>query len=455
MINNELIEKLLSLLQSKQYGAVKSLVQDMNEVDVAEAIEEIFEENEEPETLLRLFRLLPKETAAETFAYMHSDVQQKLVEMLSDTELGYILDDMYLDDYVDLVEEMPANVVKKLMQVSSPENRKLINEYLRYPEDSAGSLMTNEYVYLKPRLTVGQAFDVIRNTGIDKETIYTCYVISGERQLEGVVTIRELLLADPNAKVGDIMNTNVIHAHTLDDREEVAKLFSKYDMISLPVVDNEERLVGIITVDDAVDVLQEENTEDFEKMAGMAPSEEEYLKTPIWKLAKNRIVWLVILMLSSMVTGAMLEHFEAAIAAIPLLVSFIPMLMDTGGNSGTQASTMVIRGLALDEIEPRDAAKVWFKEIRVALLVSAGLALINFARIAIQYHDVAVAAIVSLTLIATVCIAKSLGCLLPMLAKKLKLDPALMATPILTTVTDAASILVYFTLTMNILGDRL
>ena len=452
MINNELIEKLLSLLQSKQYGAVKSLVQDMNEVDVAEAIEEIFEENEEPETLLRLFRLLPKETAAETFAYMHSDVQQKLVEMLSDTELGYILDDMYLDDYVDLVEEMPANVVKKLMQVSSPENRKLINEYLRYPEDSAGSLMTNEYVYLKPRLTVSQAFDVIRNTGIDKETIYTCYVISGEKQLEGVVTIRELLLADPNAKVGDIMNTNVIHAHTLDDREEVAKLFSKYDMISLPVVDNEERLVGIITVDDAVDVLQEENTEDFEKMAGMAPSEEEYLKTPIWKLAKNRIVWLVILMLSSMVTGAMLEHFEAA---IPLLVSFIPMLMDTGGNSGTQASTMVIRGLALDEIEPRDAAKVWFKEIRVALLVSAGLALINFARIAIQYHDVAVAAIVSLTLIATVCIAKSLGCLLPMLAKKLKLDPALMATPILTTVTDAASILVYFTLTMNILGDRL
>lgn len=455
MINNELIEKLLSLLQNKQYGAVKSLVQDMNEVDVAEAIEEIFEENEEPETLLRLFRLLPKETAAETFAYMHSDVQQKLVEMLSDTELGYILDDMYLDDYVDLVEEMPANVVKKLMQVSSPENRKLINEYLRYPEDSAGSLMTNEYVYLKPRLTVGQAFDVIRNTGIDKETIYTCYVISGEKQLEGVVTIRELLLADPNAKVGDIMNTNVIHAHTLDDREEVAKLFSKYDMISLPVVDKEERLVGIITVDDAVDVLQEENTEDFEKMAGMAPSEEEYLKTPIWKLAKNRIVWLVILMLSSMITGAMLEHFEAAIAAIPLLVSFIPMLMDTGGNSGTQASTMVIRGLALDEIEPRDAARVWFKEIRVALLVSAGLALINFARIAILYHDVAVAAIVSLTLIATVCIAKSLGCLLPMLAKKLKLDPALMATPILTTVTDAASILVYFTLTMNILGDRL
>ena len=275
-------EELLTLLRNKQYSAVKTLVQDMNEVDVAEAIEEIFEENEEPETLLRLFRLLPKETAAETFAYMHSDVQQKLVELLSDNELSYILDDMYLDDYVDLIEEMPANVVKRLLQISSPENRKLINEYLRYPEDSAGSLMTNEYVYLKPRLKVSQAFDVIRKTGIDKETIYTSYVISGDRKLEGVVTIRELLLADPNMLVGDIMNTNVIRAHTLDDKEEVAKLFSKYDMISLPVVDNEERLVGIITVDDAVDVLQEEDTEDFEEMAGMAPSEDEYLKTPIW-----------------------------------------------------------------------------------------------------------------------------------------------------------------------------
>lgn len=454
-MKTELLEEIIALLQSKQYGAVKAAVQELNAVDVAEAIEEIFEESGEPEAPLMLFRLLPKETAAEAFAYIHSDVQQRLVELLSDTELSYILDDMYLDDYVDLIEEMPANVVKRLMQVSSPENRRLINEYLRYPEDSAGSLMTNEYVYLKPKLSVEQAFGVIRSTGLDKETIYTCYVISGERQLEGVVTIRELLLADPAAKVADIMNPNVIHAHTLDDKEEVAKLFSKYDMISLPVVDNEERLVGIITVDDAVDVLQEENTEDFEKMAGMAPSEEEYLKTPIWKLAKNRIVWLVVLMLSSMVTGAMLEHFEAAIAAIPLLVSFIPMLMDTGGNSGTQASTMVIRGLALDEIEPRDAARVWFKEIRVALLVSAALALINFARIAIQYKDIAVAAIVSLTLVATVCIAKSLGCLLPLLAKKLKLDPALMATPVLTTVTDAASILVYFTLTINILGNRL
>ena len=455
MINNELIEKLLSLLQSKQYGAVKSLVQDMNEVDVAEAIEEIFEENEEPETLLRLFRLLPKETAAETFAYMHSDVQQKLVEMLSDTELGYILDDMYLDDYVDLVEEMPANVVKKLMQVSSPENRKLINEYLRYPEDSAGSLMTNEYVYLKPRLTVSQAFDVIRNTGIDKETIYTCYVISGEKQLEGVVTIRELLLADPNAKVGDIMNTNVIHAHTLDDREEVAKLFSKYDMISLPVVDNEERLVGIITVDDAVDVLQEENTEDFEKMAGMTPSDDTYLRTPVITLAKHRIIWLMVLMLSAMVTGAMLEYYEAAFVSIPLLVTFIPQIMDTGGNCGSQASTMIIRGLALDEISPKDFTKAWWKEIRVALLCSVALCSVNFIRILIQYHDPQVALVVSGTLMLTICMAKSLGCILPILAKILKLDPAIMASPLITTITDAFSILVYFNFALWYLPGRL
>ncbi len=450
MIHSEILE----LLRQKKYGAVKALVQDMNEVDIAEVFEEIHALGE-PETLLRLFRLLPKEIAAETFAYMESDVQQSVIEALSDTELRYILDDMYLDDYVDLVEEMPANVVKRLMSNSSAQNRSLINEYLQYPEDSAGSIMTNEYVYLKRKLTVRQAFDVIRKNGVDKETIYTCYVISGERKLEGVVTIRELLLSDPAATVDSIMSTNVISAHTLDDKEEIAKLFSRYDMLSLPVVDKEDRLVGIITVDDAVDVMQEENTEDFEKMAGMAPSEESYLKTSIWKLARNRIVWLLVLMLSAMVTGAMLERFEAAIATIPLLVSFIPMLMDTGGNSGTQASTMIIRGMALDEIDPKDFARVWFKEIRVALLVSGVLSLINFVRISIQYKDAGVAAVVSVTLIATVCIAKSLGCALPMLARKLKLDPALMATPILTTITDACSILVFFSLANKILASRL
>ncbi len=447
-------EQVLSLLREKQYSAVKSLVKDMNEVDIAEVFEELYR-LEEPETLLRLFRLLPKEIAAETFAYMDSDVQHSLIIALSDRELAHILDDMYMDDYVDLIEEMPANVVKRLLANSSDENRSLINEYLQYPPDSAGSIMTNEYVYLKRKLTVRQAFDVIRKNGVDKETIYTCYVISSERKLEGVVTIRELLLADPDATVDAIMSTNVLFARTLDDKEEIAKLFSRYDMLSLPVVDKEDRLVGIITVDDAVDVLQEENTEDFEKMAGMAPSEDTYLKTPVFTLAKNRIVWLLILMVSAMITGAMLEQFEASIAAIPLLVSFIPMLMDTGGNSGTQTSTIIIRGMALDEIELRDFLRAWFKEVRVALLVSAGLAVVNFIRIALQYQDIQVAATVSLTLVATVCIAKSLGCILPMLALKLKLDPALMATPILTTITDACSILVYFSLAGLILHARL
>lgn len=448
--------EVLSLLRDKQYSGVKRVVEGMKEIDIAEVFDEL-SEREEYETMLRLFRLLPKEIAAETFSYMDSDVQEKLIEVLSDRELSYILDDMYMDDYVDLVDEMPANVVARLMRVSSPENRSLINEYLNYPDDSAGSIMTNEYVCLRRELTVGQAFDVIRKTGVDKETIYTCYVISPERELEGVITVKDLLVSDLDATVEDIMSTAVLFVHTLDDKEEVAKLFSRYDMISLPVVDTEERLVGIITVDDAVDVIQDENTEDFEKMAGMAPSEsgKTYLKTPIWMLAKNRIVWLLVLMVSAMVTGAMLDRFEASIAAIPLLVSFIPMLMDTGGNSGTQASTMIIRGMALDEIKPGDFFRVWFKEIRVAMLVSLGLGIVNFARIVIQYKDVEIAATVTLTLMMTVCIAKSMGCILPMLARKLKLDPALMATPILTTITDACSILVYFSLASVILSSRL
>ena len=324
--------------------------------------------------------------------------------------------------------------------------------------------MTNEYVYFRRNVTVREAFDVIRKTGVDKETIYTCYVISAERKLEGVVTVRELLLADPEAKVETIMSANVIHAHTLDDKEEIAKLFSRYDILSLPVVDKEERLVGIITIDDAVDVMQEENTEDFEMMAGMAHSDGTYLKMPVVSLAKNRIIWLLVLMLSAMITGAMLEHYEAAIATLPLLVSFIPMLMDTGGNCGSQASTMIIRGMALDEIEPADFLRVWWKEIRVALLCGGTLSIVNFVRIYLQYNVFAaapnpdcvrIAAVVSLTLIATVCIAKSLGCILPMLAKKLGLDPALMAAPMITTVTDACSILVFFSLALMILRDRL
>lgn len=446
-----MIDRVLSLLEQKHYSEVKETLLSMHEADIAE----IFNEVDDREVMLRLFRLLPKDRAAETFAYLDGDVQQRLIEAITDTELRHILDGMYLDDYVDLVEEMPANVVQRVMKNSSAKNRSLINQYLKYPEDTAGALMTCEYVYLKQGLTVEEAFAVIRNTGIEKETVYNCYVTNAQRKLEGVVSVLELLLADPKTPVGDIMTHSPIYVHTLDDREDIAKIFSRYDLLALPVVDSEMRLVGIITVDDAIDALQEENTEDFERMAGMAPSDESYLKTPVINLAKNRIVWLLILMLSAMITGSLLEYYEAAIGALPLLVSFIPMLMDTGGNSGSQASTMIIRGMALDEIKLSDFMTVWWKELRVALLCGVVLAFVNFIRIWIQYHDPAVAAVVCLTLVLTVFVAKSLGCALPMLAKKLKLDPAIMAAPMITTITDACSIFVYFTIATHLLAGRL
>ena len=442
-----MIEQVLTLLEERKYPEVKRTILAMHEADVAE----IFEEIEDREVLLRLFRLLPKEQAAEAFSYMDGDVQQRIIEAITDTELAYILEDMHIDDYVDMVEEMPANVVQRVMKVSSPKNRSLINQYLNYPEDSAGSLMTCEYVYLKRTLTVRESLNVIRNTGIDKETVYYCYVTNTQRQLEGVVSMLELLLADPEANIADVMTTDPIRAHTLDDREDIVKRFSRYDLLAMPVVDKEERLVGIITIDDAVDVMQEENTEDFERMAAMTPSEDSYLKTPVLTLAKNRIVWLTILMFSAMISGALLEHFEVAISSIPLLVAFIPMLMDTGGNSGSQAATMIIRGMALDEIEPSDVLRVWWKEVRVALLCGATLSLVNFLRIWIQYGEPLIALVVSLTLIVTVLVAKSLGCLLPMLAKRLKLDPAIMASPMITTITDACSILVFFSIATQLL----
>lgn len=446
-----MIDHVLDLLSEKKYPEIKTTVSTMHEADIAE----IFEEIEDREVMLRLFRLLPKEQAAEVFAYMDVDVQQRLVGALTDTELRYVLDNMYLDDFVDMIEEMPANVVQRVMKHASSKNRSLINQYLQYPDNSAGSLMTCEYVYLKKTLTVREAFAVIRNTGVDKETVYNCYVTDPQRKLEGVVSVLELLLADPDAVLDTIMTHDPIFVHTLEDREDIAKMFSHYDLLALPVVDNENRLVGIITVDDAIDVLVEENTEDFERMAGMTSSEDTYLKTPVFTLAKNRIVWLLVLMISAMVTGALLEHFEAAISTIPLLVSFIPMLMGTGGNSGSQAATMVIRGMALDEIEFSDIFRVWWKEVRVAVLVGIALSVVNFLRILIQYRDFMIAFVVSLTMIVTVIIAKSIGCLFPLLAKRLKLDPAIMAAPMITTVTDAVSILVFFTFATAFLSTRL
>lgn len=447
-------QEILELLAEKKYSAVKQLIGQMEEADLAKLFEEL-ENEEDADQFNRLFRLLPKETAAEVFSYMEPEIQEKIVRTLTDTELQHILDDLFMDDYVDLVEEMPANVVKRVMQNTTPANRKLINQYLKYPEDSAGSLMTNEYVYFRSGITVAKAFEIIREYGVDKETIYTCYVTSSCKELLGVVTVREMLLTAPETIIDTLMDTNPIHVHTHDDQEEIAKMFSRYDMLAMPVVDSENRIVGIITIDDAVDVIQDENTEDFEKMAGMTPSDNTYLRTSAFNLAKNRIPWLVFLMIPAMITGALMEYYEAAFVSIPILVTFIPQITGTGGNCGSQSSTMIIRGLALDEITPKDILKVWWKELRVALICGAALSLVNFIRIIVQYHDLQVAVVVSVTLILTVCIAKSMGCVLPILAKLAHVDPAIMASPLITTITDALSILVYFNFALWYLPGRL
>lgn len=447
-------KEILELLAEKKYSAVKQLIGQMEEADLAKLFEEL-ENEEDADQFNRLFRLLPKETAAEVFSYMEPEIQEKIVRTLTDTELQHILDDLFMDDYVDLVEEMPANVVKRVMQNTTPANRKLINQYLKYPEDSAGSLMTNEYVYFRSGITVAKAFEIISEYGVDKETIYTCYVTSSRKELLGVVTVREMLLTAPETIIDTLMDTNPIHVHTHDDQEEIAKMFSRYDMLAMPVVDSENRIVGIITIDDAVDVIQDENTEDFEKMAGMTPSDNTYLRTSAFNLAKNRIPWLVFLMIPAMITGALMEYYEAAFVSIPILVTFIPQITGTGGNCGSQSSTMIIRGLALDEITPKDILKVWWKELRVALICGAALSLVNFIRIIVQYHDLQVAVVVSVTLILTVCIAKSMGCVLPILAKLAHVDPAIMASPLITTITDAFSILVYFNFALWYLPGRL
>ena len=352
-----------------------------------------------------------------------------------------------------MVEELPASVVKRILKAATPATRSLINQYLQYPENSAGSIMTAEYVALRPTMTVEDAFAYIRKNGVDKETIYTCYVINSQRKLEGVVTLKDLLMHPYETKIEDIMDDNIMCALTTEDQEEVAQLFNKYDLLALPIVDRENRLVGIVTVDDVVDVMEQEATEDFEKMAAMAPSDRSYLKTSVFELAKNRIVWLLVLMLSSMVSGMILTHYEATFAAMPLLVSFIPTLMDTGGNSGSQASTMIIRGLAIDELELKDLLRVIWKELRVGCLCGSLLALINFIRLVIQYpgHTM-ICGIVAVSMFLTVILAKTLGALLPMTAKALHLDPALMASPMLTTIVDACSMIIYFTMASHMLA---
>ena len=435
------------LAGQKNYRALREALSDMNDVDVAQFIEDL-----PPEQAVVTFRTLHKEQAMDVFAELDADTQQHIVAAISDREISDLLEELAVDDAVDMLEEMPATLVKRVLRNASPDTRKLINQFLRYPENSAGSIMTAEFTDLKQTMTVEDAIKRIRRIGEDKETVYTCYVTDDTRHLEGIVTVKDLLLAPDNTPVGDLMRRGVIGVSTGTDQEEAADLMAKYDFISLPVVDAENRLVGIVTVDDAVDVIQEEATEDFEKMAAMAPSERPYLKTGILALAKNRFAWLLVLMVSGMITGGILGNFEAAFSAIPLLVTFIPMLTDTGGNAGSQSSTLVIRGMALGEISPADAGRVVWKELRVSLMVAIPLATVNFLRIVLFYPGSFMEGlVVSLAMVCTVILANSIGGILPLVAKLFKIDPAIMAAPLISTVVDALSLIIYFTIAIALL----
>ena len=452
-----------SLIESKKYGTLRDILVTMNAADIAALFEDL-----EPEMLPRLFRLLPKELAADTFVEMESDSQELLIKGFSDSELKEVIDELYIDDAVDIVEEMPANVVKRILAQADPDTRKLINELLKYPDDSAGSIMTTEYVELRPNWTVEDAIKTIRRTGIDKETINICYVTRADRTLYGYITIRRLILSQPDVLIGDLAETNnVISCKTLDDQETVAQMLSKYDLIALPVVDGENRLVGIVTVDDAIDVLQEEATEDIEKMAAITPSDKPYLKTGVFSLYIHRIPWLCILMVAAIFTELVINHFSNLMSVqfqsfiSAMLLACIPMLMDTGGNAGNQASVTIIRGISLGEIEFKDLPRVIFKEWRISLLAGATLAVVNFGKMmmmyAITYHNsfnnqftpyLLIAVTVSIALMCTVFLAKFIGCSLPILAKKVGFDPAVMAGPFITTIVDVTSLLILFGLAL-------
>ena len=441
------LEEVINLIETKRINELHKYLENINSADFPSILENIDEEK-----VIMVYRLLSKEKAAEVFVELDHDDQEKLINCLTDTEIKNVMNELYMDDAVDMIEEMPASVVKRILANTKPERRKIINELLKYPDDTAGSIMTTEFIDLKENITVGKAFDIIKERGLQKETVYTSYVLSIDRKLLGVVDIKKLLIADRDELVKDIMETNFIKVHTLEDQEEVTKLFDKYDDVAIPVVDKEDRLVGIITIDDAIDVMQEETLEDFEKMAAITPTDDTYMKTSVFNHAKNRILWLLILMLSATITGTIITRYEVAIASLPVLVAFLPMLMDTGGNSGSQASTLIIRGLAMDEISTKDVLKVMWKEFRIALLVGSTLALANGIRIYVQYKELKISIVVALTLIFTVIIAKLLGCTMPMLAKKLKLDPAIMASSLITTMVDACSVFIFFNIATAILG---
>ncbi|MCL1867164.1 MAG: magnesium transporter [Oscillospiraceae bacterium] len=444
------------LIDKKHFNLLRDGVLDIEPADIAAMIEQI-----PIDKAIIFFRILPKDIEAEVFANLDPDVQKSLIERLTDAEISDVIEELFLDDAVDFVEEMPAYIAKKVLERATAETREQINRILKYPQDSAGTIMTVEYVHLKRDLTVHEAFTKIRKFGLNKETIYTCYVTDSARRMEGVVSAKTLMLSDPEQVLSEVMDTNLIFVHTDDDREKVAALFDKYDFLSIPVVDSESRIVGIITIDDIIDVVREEATEDIHKMAAMLPSDKPYLKTSVLQLGKNRITWLIVLMVTAMITGGILEKYEAAIACLPILTVFIPLLMDTSGNAGSQSATMIIRSMALGELTPGDFMKIIWKEVRAGLLVGVILSAINFIRIWITYRGNAdlgadvmmISVTVSLTLLCTVVIANIVGGVLPVLAKRLKIDPAVMAAPLITSIVDALSLIIYFSLAMWFLKD--
>ncbi len=441
---NVIVNDLDTLIENRDFSGIKDLLKDMEPADISLVLQEF------PKKIAILFRLLPKDLAADVFVEMDTDSQEVLLSSFTDTELKEVMDEIYIDDTVDIIEEMPANVVRRILYNSDPETRKLINDILKYPDDSAGSIMTTEYVKLDEDISVEDALKRIRRTGIDKETIYTCYVTTPNRQLLGYVTAKQLLLSDEDMIISDIMDTNIIYVHTHEDKEVVAKEMSKYDLLALPVVDNENRLVGIVTVDDAIDVIEEEATEDIEKMAAMLPSDKPYLLTSVFEIWKQRMPWLLLLMITATFTSQIITTFEGKLSAI--LTAFIPMLMGSGGNAGGQTSVTIIRGLALEEIRLRDIFKIIFKELRVSIFCGGVLGIATFAKLMLIDKlllgnagiTLTVALVVSLTIVLVIIIAKLVGCILPVLAKRIGLDPAVMASPFITTIVDAISLLVYF-----------
>ncbi len=448
----ENIEIIINLLDEKKYASVRSMLVDVNAIDIAEFMEELKDEH-----VLILYRLLPKDLAADVFSYMDSEMQEIIIQSITDKEISELIELLFIDDTVDFIEELPANVVKRVLSSTNPEKRRLINQFLNYPEDSAGSIMTIEFMELKKDMSVGESIERIRRIGINKETVNTCYITGQNRILEGEITLKKLVLADDNIKIADIMSTqdDLIYISTETDVEDISNLFRKYSILSMPVVDREKRLVGIITVDDILDVVQEEVSEDIEKMAAILPLEEEYMKASLFNMARKRIVWLLVLMITATFTQAIIRGYDSLLAANVMLAAYIPMLMGTGGNAGSQASTLIIRGLALGDIEQKDFIKIILKEARISLIVGSILAVINFVKMYFidRPDNIFISVAVSISLIGTVLIAKIVGGSLPIIAKKLKLDPALMAAPLITTIVDAVTVLIYFSISMALLSS--